>query len=212
MEVSQTSGMTRDFKSVSMIERFHDWNTLNTHHIFSLPCLTIFLIWRVKVAVLLIIIPISQNFFLSSMFESSYDLYVVVDFISCSFPYRRSSNLLALNFILFVSAHWYSLCKSFCSVCVSSSSFINKMIRVCLIIWTEILHRRLWNKVYLKIGLLLVNFENFTSINLERHEPQLSKMLNGNWFLSKFKWGIFLKSDNNQIKKIQCLVHSLSDL
>ena len=45
---------------------------------------------------------------LSSMFESSYDLYVVADFISYSFPYRRSSNLLGLNFILFVSAHLYT--------------------------------------------------------------------------------------------------------
>ena len=48
------------------------------------------------------------------------------------FPYRRGSNLLALNFILFVSADLYSLCKSFCSICVSSSSFIPRRIRVSL--------------------------------------------------------------------------------
>ena len=55
---------------------------------------------------------------LSSMFESSYDLYVVVDFISCSFPYRRSSNLLALNFILFVAAICTAYVNNFvASVC-----------------------------------------------------------------------------------------------
>ena len=36
------------------------------------------------------------------MFES-YDLLVVADFISCSFPYRRSSNLLTLNFLMVLS-------------------------------------------------------------------------------------------------------------
>ena len=79
---------------------------------------------------LFIIMPRSLTCSLSSMFDSSYDLLVVADFISCFFQYRRSSNLLALNFILFVSAHLYSLCKSFCSICVSSSSFIPKRIRV----------------------------------------------------------------------------------
>ena len=58
--------------------------------------------------VLLIIKPRSLTCSLSSMFESSYDLQVVGDFISCFFPYRRSSNLLALNFILFVSAQLYT--------------------------------------------------------------------------------------------------------
>ena len=69
---------------------------------------------------LFIIMPRSLTYSLSSMFES-YDLQVDADFVSCSFPYRRSSNLLTLNFILFVSAHLYSLCKSFCSICLSSS-------------------------------------------------------------------------------------------
>ena len=78
-------GMTRDFKSDSMRESYRDWNTLNTHPILSLAFLTIFLIWRVKVAVLLIIMPRSLTCSLSSMFESSYDLYVVADFISSSF-------------------------------------------------------------------------------------------------------------------------------
>ena len=50
-------GMTRDFKSVSMRERFRDWNTLNTHPILPLAFLTIFIIWRVKMDVLLVIIP-----------------------------------------------------------------------------------------------------------------------------------------------------------
>ena len=41
---------------------------------------------------LLIIMPRSLTCSLLSMFESSYDLYVAADFISCSFPYLRSSN------------------------------------------------------------------------------------------------------------------------
>ena len=67
-------GMTRDVKSISMRERFRNWNTLNTHPILSLAFLTIFLIWRVKVAVLLIIMPRSPICSLLSIFESSYDL------------------------------------------------------------------------------------------------------------------------------------------
>ena len=39
--------------------------------------------------VLLIFMPRSLTCSLSSMLESSYDLLVVADFISCSFPYRR---------------------------------------------------------------------------------------------------------------------------
>ena len=113
-----------------MRECFRDWNTLNTHPILSLEFLTIFLIWRVKVAVLLIIMPRSLTCSLPSMFELSYDLYFAADFISCSFPYRRISNLLALNFIWFVSANLYSLCRSFYSISLSSSSFIPRRIRV----------------------------------------------------------------------------------
>ena len=37
-----------------------------------------------------------------------------------------------LTFILFVSAHLQSLCKSFCSICVSFSSFIPRRIWVSL--------------------------------------------------------------------------------
>ena len=60
-------GMTRDFKSVSMREQERA-NTLNTHPILSLSILTIFQLWRVKVAVLLIIMPRSLTCSLSSMF------------------------------------------------------------------------------------------------------------------------------------------------
>ena len=42
-----------------------------------------------KVAVLLIIMPRSLTCSLSSMFESSYDLYVIANFISCYFPHLR---------------------------------------------------------------------------------------------------------------------------
>ena len=80
-------------------------------HTGSLAVLTIVLIWRVKVAVLLINMPRSLTCSLLSMFESSYAFYAVADFVSCSFPYRRSSNLFSLNFILFVSAHLNGLCK-----------------------------------------------------------------------------------------------------
>ena len=55
-------------------------------------------------AVVLIVMSRSLTCSLSSIFESLYDLWVIPDFISYSI-YRRSSNLLALNFILFVSAH-----------------------------------------------------------------------------------------------------------
>ena len=117
--------MTRDFKSVSMRERPRDQNTLSIHPILSLAFLTIFIIWKAKVAVILIIMPRSLTCSLSSIFESSNDLYVGC----CRFYFSRSSNLLALNFILFVSAHLYSLCNSFCSICVSTSSFIPRRIR-----------------------------------------------------------------------------------
>ena len=40
-------GMSRDFKSLSMRERFRDWNTFNTQPILSLAFLTIFLIWNI---------------------------------------------------------------------------------------------------------------------------------------------------------------------
>ena len=50
-----SKGKTRDFKNVSMIERFPEWITLNTHPILSLAFLTIFLTRKVKAAVLLVI-------------------------------------------------------------------------------------------------------------------------------------------------------------
>ena len=66
-------GTTTDFKSVSLRELFRDWNTPNTHPNLFLAFLTVFLISKVKVAVLLIIMPRSLTCSLLSMFEASYD-------------------------------------------------------------------------------------------------------------------------------------------
>ena len=131
-QLYSSKGMTRHFNSVSMRERFRDWNILNTHPILSLAFLTIYLIWIVKVAVLLIMMPWSLICSLSSMFESSYDFYVIADFISCSFSCRRSSKLNWhwTSYYLYISANLYSLCKSFYSICLSSSSFIARRMRV----------------------------------------------------------------------------------
>ena len=52
------------------------------------------------------------------------DVWIIIWFcmlLQILFPVlfiSRSSNLLALNFILFVSANLYSICKSFCSICM----------------------------------------------------------------------------------------------
>ena len=91
---------------------------LSSHLVTDLFNYTVILIWRVRVAVLLIIMPRSLTCSLSSIFESSYDLCVAADFICYNFPFCRSSHLLALNFILFVSAHLYSYANNFvASVC-----------------------------------------------------------------------------------------------
>ena len=52
------------------------------------------------------------------------------NFYFLCFSYRRSSNLLALKFILFLASQIYSLYNSFCGIWVHFSSFIPRRIRL----------------------------------------------------------------------------------
>ena len=123
--------MSRYFKSVSMRVRFSDWNTVNTHAI----------------------LPLAFNYISNMKYESgcaahhctqisdlffNINIWIIIRFVDCySFylPFFTISQKLklALTFTLFVSAHMCSVCKSFCSIWVSSSSYIPRRIRVQLV-------------------------------------------------------------------------------
>ena len=101
--------MKIDFKSVSMRDRSRDWNTIYAHPFWPVAFQTIhfeYEEWKWQCCSSLCL-----DLWLVLCRQYLNHHQMIVDFIFCSFPYR-SSNMLALNFIL-LSAHLYRLCIFF---------------------------------------------------------------------------------------------------
>ena len=99
----------RDFKSISMRKRFRDWNTLKTQPILSLAVLIIFLIRNLRGG--RCYSSLCLDLWLALCCQHLYR-HMICKLLQFSFPYffpyRRSSNLVVLNFILLLPTQTYS--------------------------------------------------------------------------------------------------------